>query len=361
MGSVEERINELEEELRTTKYNKATAKAVGILKAKIAKLRSEQELQTRKSQGIRGPSYGVKKTGDATALLVGFPSVGKSTLLNALTNAESKVGAYEFTTINVIPGMMEYKGAKIQLLDVPGIVTGATQGRGRGREVLSVIRNADIVIIIVDKAWQAQAIRNELYAAGMRLDKNPPNVVIKRKAYGGLIITSTVKLSLGEEYIRELMNEMGLHNASVLFRQDVTIEELIDAVTGNRIYTPSITLFNKIDEPGAEEEREKLGQCISISAERGLNLNILREEVFKRLEIARVYMKKAGEEPDMEEPLVLRKDHTISGVCKKIHREFLKRFQYARVWGKSARFEGQKVGLDHRLHDGDVVELHLSR
>src|SRR3989344_7851950 len=134
----EERIRELEEELKKTPYNKATQHHIGLIKAQIAKLREKIEKKAAGRGATKG--YTIKKTGDATVVLVGYPSVGKSTLLNKLTNAESKVASYEFTTLQVIPGLMEYKNAHIQVLDVPGVVKGAAAGTGRGKEGVSAMR-----------------------------------------------------------------------------------------------------------------------------------------------------------------------------------------------------------------------------
>ena len=103
--------------------------------------------------------FNVRKSGDASVILVGLPSVGKSTLLNALTNANSRALFYQFTTLTAVPGMMEYNGSKIQILDLPGIVEGASKGRGLGRKVLSVARNADLVLMILD-VFSARTFRD---------------------------------------------------------------------------------------------------------------------------------------------------------------------------------------------------------
>ena len=126
-----EKIKEIEELISKTKYNKSTQRAVGLYKAQLAKLK---EKQASRGKGKKGEGYAVRKTGDGTVVLLGFPSVGKSTLLNAITNSESRVGAYAFTTLTVIPGTLEYKYAKIQVLDVPGVVHGAAAGTGRTYE-----------------------------------------------------------------------------------------------------------------------------------------------------------------------------------------------------------------------------------
>jgi uncharacterized protein len=185
-SAFDRKVKELEDELRKTKYNKSTQGHIGLIKAKLAKLKEDQ---VKKASGKgKTEGYSVRRTGDGTAILVGFPSVGKSTLLNALTNANSPVGAYSFTTLTCIPGLLEYKHAKIQVLDVPGIVQGAATGRGRGKEVLACAQSADLVMMIVD-AFNPQhlnVIQKEIYETGLRLNQKLPIVKIAKKSKGGI-------------------------------------------------------------------------------------------------------------------------------------------------------------------------------
>jgi small GTP-binding protein len=349
-------IKRIEEELATTKYNKATQKHFGVLKAKLAKLKEES---AKKTGGAQGLGYGLKKQGDATALLVGFPSVGKSTLLNELTNAESKVAAYDFTTLVVVPGTLHYRDAFIQIFDIPGLVEGASEGKGRGKEVMSVARSGDLILLILDarKAReQMEIMERELYDAGFRLNEKPPQVTIKRKATGGYDIASSVKLThLDKETIKSILQEFKILSADVLIRQDVTADQLIDCILGNRTYIPVITVVNKIDIAQPTE----LGRpYIAISAEQGVNIDRLKDAIWEGLGFVRIYLKKIGKDPDMNEPLILRGSTTARTVAERIHRELARKFIYARIWGPSAKFPGQKVGLNQQLQDGDVVEFH---
>ena len=159
-----DQIKSLKAEISATPHHKGTEHYIGRLRAKIARLEDQLFSKRLKSGGGGGSGYAVGKSGDATVVLVGLPSVGKSTLLNQLTDAKSKTAHYPFTTLTVIPGMMSYRGAQIQMLDVPGLISGAAVGRGRGKEVLSVVRIADLILFLVDSENidQAEVVIKEL-------------------------------------------------------------------------------------------------------------------------------------------------------------------------------------------------------
>lgn len=346
--SIEEEIKRLEEEIRNTPYNKATEHHIGRLKAKLAKLKEEARKSRAKGQG-----FFIKKAGDASVAIIGPPSVGKSTLLNALTNANSKVANYAFTTTKIIPGMMEYEGCQIQLLDLPGIIYGASAGKGRGREIIAMARVVDLILIVVDvfTVNEIDFIKKELWNAGIRINEKPPDVIIKKKDRGGINIEFSKKCKLSYETAKAIIMEY-MSNADVVIREDINEEQLIDAILGNRVYLPSIVAINKID---VDSKISKIKDAIYISAKEGYGLEELKKKMFEKLELIRVYMKPNGKIE--EKPMVLKKGATIKDVCIKLHRDFLKNFKFAIIEGPSADFSRQRVGLNHKLEDGDIVTI----
>jgi small GTP-binding protein len=357
-----EKIQAIEEEMKRTQVHKHTEHHVGLLKAKLARLRAEQEHSQGSKQG--GPGFELKKGGDVTAVLIGLPSVGKSTILNGLTNAKSKVAPYAFTTLTVVPGLLEHEGARIQILDLPGIISGAATGTGRGKRVLSVAKNADLILLILDvfQPDQLSVLKKELYEIGIRLNTQPPNVTINKSSEGGLGITATRPLTkLTESTARAILNIYKINHGNVVIREDITDDQLIDLVTGNRRYIPSITILNKIDLVSPRyvaEAKKRIGEdLIPISADQNINLDKLKEAIYDRLKLIKVYLKPRNGSPDLEEPLIVTAGSTISDVCLKIHRKFAGEAKYALVSGKSVRFSPQRVGMDHVVQDRDIVTI----
>ena len=364
-SAYDRKVKELEEELSTTKYNKKTQGHIGLVKAKLAKLKEEYQKKAAAKGG--GQGFSVRRTGDATVIMVGFPSVGKSTLLNAITNANSPVGAYAFTTLTCIPGLLEFNHSKIQVLDVPGIVEGAATGRGRGREVLACAQSADLVIILLDvfNPQHFEVVKREIYETGLRINQKPPQVKISKKLRGGIDLGLTIKLTkISEETIKGILKEFRLENSSIVIREDITDDQLIDVIEGNKRYVPGITVLNKIDmvdEKELEKIKNEVKPDICISAENRINTEELKELIFKRLEFIRVYCKETGKKADMNVPLIMRKSNTLRDVCTKLHKDFVSKFRFARIWGKSARFPGMPVRrLEHVVEDKDIVEIHLT-
>ncbi len=354
MGSAD-KLKELEEELARTQKNKATEFHIGILKSKIAHLK--KAIAAPKKSGVSTASFDVKKSGDATVVFIGLPSTGKSTMLNALTGAKSKTAAYAFTTLTVVPGALDYRGAKIQLLDLPGIIAGAKEGSGRGREVLAVARNADLVLLLVDvfDPYYRPKLVEELEGIGLRIDKSPPNVLIHPKLRGGINIHSTVPIThLNDRMVIGILHEHGIHNAEVMLRQDCTVDEFIDVLVGTRKYPVSITVLNKIDLVQPAFLKAIPYKFVPIAAEKGLGIEDLKAAIWDKLKMIRIYTKRRSEEADSV-PMMMRYGSTVGDACERLHRDLKKLFRYAQVWGPSAKFPGQKVGLEHVLQDGDVL------
>ena len=260
-GSIQKKIEELENEMARTQKNKATNYHLGTLKAKIAKLKSELiNGPGGKSAGTKNAERGfdVTKSGDTRIGLVGFPSVGKSTLLTSLTGTRSEAAAYEFTTLTCIPGTMKYKGARIQVLDLPGIIEGAADGKGRGRQVISTARTCNLILIVLDSAkpvTHKKIIEQELFSFGIRINQQPAQIKFVKKEKGGIGYQEQVPQTKGmnADVARLVCKEYRISCAEIILREDVTVDQFIDVLEGNRAYIPVLYVFNKIDAITIEE------------------------------------------------------------------------------------------------------------
>jgi uncharacterized protein len=349
MDTINEQIEAIQEVLRITPHHKATNGFIGAMRAKIARLKDrEMDELTPLRQGSAGrTSFAVRKQGDATVVLVGPPSSGKSTLINQLTNAESKVAPYAFTTVTVVPGMLKFNEAYIQILDIPGLIEGAKEGKGKGKEVLSVARGADLLIVMtdVDRVDLIGKMFTELEGAGIRINQEKPKVLIEKKTEGGLEIYSNLKQKIDKETIKEIAREYGIKSGTITLKEKLSYDRLFDAFSTNRVYVPAIFVINKVDmEPNYKNLIE--GEYVAISADRGAGISDLIVEIWNALKFVTVYLVKPDEDLTDGNPIIMKSGETLKDVAIKIGPDFAERAKLVKIWGPGAKFPGQEVSFE---------------
>jgi len=310
--AIPEKIKALESMLAIMPKHKGTDKLRGQLRSKLSKLKSESEKKGGAER--RGSLFYVKPEGTAQVLLLGFPNVGKSQLVLALTNANAEVADYPFTTRKPIPGMMPFENIQIQLVDAPPIDLEI------GEAWLSpMVRNADALIIMVG------------------LDGDP------------LAQMEGVLSKLEEMRIEP----MGFEGETIHGGEEGVFER-----------KRALIAANKLDLEGIKDKDEMLKErygrsfpVFPLSAQEGIGLEELKRGIFGALDIMRVYTKPPGKKPDFTEPVILKKGSTVEDAGYTVHKDFVKKMKFARIWG-SEKYQGQMVKKDYVLHDGDVIEFH---
>jgi len=283
-----------------------------------------------------------------------------------MTGTESEVAAYEFTTLTCVPGIFYHKGAKIQLLDLPGIIEGAKDGKGRGKQVISTAVSCSVILVVLDvmkPLIQKKKIEYELEGFGIRLNKKPPNIVFKKKEKGGIALSVAPGFELqdcDEDAIKGVLNEYRLMNCQFRINCNANIDEVIDVIEGNRKYCPCLYVMNKIDQITIEELDliAEIPHHVPICAHHEWNLDGLADKIWEYMALYRIYTKPKGQIPDYTAPVILPADRNkMEDFCMRIHRTLLAQFKFALVWGKSAKHNPQRVGKDHELCDEDVVQI----
>ncbi|BCS90828.1 MAG: GTPase Obg [Candidatus Micrarchaeota archaeon] len=354
-----EKLKDLEERKKKIVKNKATEDGYYHIARLIAK--TKEEIQRASRQGSTSYGFSVKKTGDKTVALVGFPSAGKSSLINVLTSVNSKTAEYAFTTTEVIPGMLIYKDAHIQILDLPGIIENAATGRGNGKAVLAAVRATDLICIVLDvnDYTKIDNILEELRRMHIYINKRKPDIKIEQKSSGGINITG--KASVNKNEIIYILKSISIYNADVIINDPVDAEEFISIVYNNAKYVNAICALNKIDlNESYNEIADQISkryniEVIPISVMKDINIDKLKEAIFRNLNIIRVYTRsKLEDEPT---PMILDKGSTVYDAAKKIHSELAREMRYAYITGRSVKFSMQKVSPQHVLEDGDIITI----
>ncbi len=258
-------------------------------------LLTEIENTRVRSSAVHRDSIAVRREGAAQIALVGPPNVGKSSILQALSEIQIKTGDYPFTTLRPVPALTRVHGVLVQLVEIPGLIGGASDDKGGGRALLGVLRSADAIVFCARAAYPTndlKAVRHELAAAG--IDK--PAILAVTRADEGT---------------------------------DADIERL-------RAAFPDLEL-------------------VPVSILDPQTLDNLRDRIWQLTRLIRIYLRTNGSTD--EEPLALPIDATIADVANWVHSELGASFTGARIWGPSARFDGQRVGREHVVQDTDTVEI----
>ncbi len=302
----EEKIVALEEMLAIMPHHKGTDHLRAELRSRIAKL---TQLAAKKS-GAQRASMVIEREGAAQVAVIGLPNAGKSQLVCSITNASPTVAEYPFTTYTVTPGMMEFENIQIQLLDTPPLAPQAIEWW-----LPPLLRRADAFLLMVDLNNAPLAQMESLIE---QLEK--------------------MRISIGIDQSEE---------EKILSRKK------------------ALLAGNKVDLPGARENytalQNKYGNqlpMLAISAREKIGLEELKLKIFQVLDIIRVYTKIPGQKPDLNDPIILERGSTLADAASAVHKDFLAKLKYARLWG-SGKHDGIMVKRDHIMQDGDIIELHL--
>ncbi|MBS3162572.1 50S ribosome-binding GTPase [Candidatus Woesearchaeota archaeon] len=346
--TIPEKLTALEEMLRVGPNHKSAENLRAEIKSKISKLREQLE-KNRQTKGSSKATFTVKKEGAAQVILASVTNAGKSSLLATLTNAKPLVAEYKFTTTRPEHGILNYHGILIQLIELPGIFEGCAY-KGEYPTFFGMVRSTDLVIFLIDptlnESDQIELLQSEFEKAQIKLNAKRPKVFIKRQGTGGIEYMGARYFKFDLSDATKMLITHGYHNAVVTAFEDVSLEDLADVLNESIVYLPLLIIRTKSDIKGD-----------GISTKTKKNIEKLKDEIFQTLKLIRVYTKSPGKKHDWP-PVALHDGDKIVTLAKVIHKDFIKRFSFSRIWGKSAKHDGQKVGLEHDLMDEDIVEIH---
>jgi len=329
------------------------------LSKKIASIRNDVEKQKEQAKKGGGISYNVKKEGAGQIVIIGMPNSGKSTVLKAVTGADVEIAPHEFTTTKPEIGTINFKGARVQLVEVPALIEGSSEGKANGTQFLSIIRNADAVIVVLDaeKAEEEfRTLKTELVKAKIRMNEKKPDIRVEQSEYGGISIAGKQFLKMPLDKFEQLLKSLGFHKASVVLNEELkSPEKLLQALDEGIVYKRAIAILNA--KKWLQAKKPDFGSGFEAIAFESAAVEELKKKIFALLEKVIVYTKKPGQPADYNEPLVLRKGTTVEDFAGMLHKDFARNMKYVKVWG-SSKFEGQRVSKDYHLQDFDTIEIY---
>ncbi len=363
----EEKLQKLKEFYALIPKHKGTEKMEKFIKRRMAELREEIERRKARKKS-RGPTLFVEKRGAAQLALVGYTNSGRSTILASLTNARVEVSSNPFTTLRPVEGMMEFKGAQIQVVETPPLIQGG-QG-GPSNLAIAIAGNADVLGLVVnaleDPSSQVDELIGLLESRGISLERPSGRVRIRRsRAAPTIIIVNKGKILDGNERdVRKLLSSYGIDRAWVEIEGKVTLEDVEEAVFGEKKYKPFIVFITRTDLLRATSVIEGIEQkygdkaVMIIPFPRGLpSKDEIGEAIIRELGLIRVFTKSRNEKKPSDRAVILSRGSTVLDLAGIIHQSFRERFRYAKVWSDRLPYSPMKVGPDFILEDMDIVEI----
>ena len=365
----EAKIRALEDFYSSIPKHKGNEKLRVNIKRKLSNLKIEVE--NKKKRSSRSSSYGasLKKTGAAQIVILGHTNVGKSSLLATLTNAKPQIANYEYTTTKPIQGMLEFENLSFQLIEAPALMPQNVENKAWNAQTLAIAQNSDGLILMIDisenSTYQLKSIINHLEDFGISISKPKFEVeILRERARGIQIMLSGKLLDCNLKDVEKLAQSYGIRNALLKIFGETKLEDIENALLENkRIYKSAIILANKTDKAKKNTEDLKVNihnyiPLLEISCEDKNNLEEVAPTIFKTLGIIRIYTKEPGTPPTSNMPFILKSGSSVFRLAKEIHSDFYRDFKYARIWGPSSKYPGEKVGGTHILKDGDTIEIH---
>lgn len=254
---------------------------------------------SRARSGVKSRDrFQVPREGDRQIVLLGSPNAGKSSLLQGLTGRQLRVADYPFATLSPTAAILNIKGACLQLVEIPGLIEGADEQHGNGRALAAAARSADHRVVVAD-------------------------------------------LTAGPAEVRALLTEVEA--------KDLDYEQIILA-----------TRYDEASQEVYREWQEAFPDWIILpcSPALGLGLEEIKEALWELCGLVRVYCASPAGVAE-EKPVLLDRGATLADFARAIHKELAKTCRFGKVWGDSARFPGQRLGLDHVLQEGDKIWLEI--
>jgi ribosome-interacting GTPase 1 len=335
-----ERLQCLKEMLRTIPKHKGTEHLQADIKTRIKAI--TDEMSGPKKGGTRtGPVTTIPPEGAAQVALIGPPNSGKSSLHDKLTGSHAEIGPYPHTTHLPQPGMLPYQDMHFQLIDLPPISSTYMENW-----MPNAVQPARAALLVVDLGL-AGCVEN-VVAIQDRLEQK--RITLMDDWNGRLPQGYLATVPEGEVTVSQSKSQPA--------------DEADDLDDPFRLYLPTILVATKCEVNTDMDEIEILEDlagrrypAIAVSTAAEIRLEQIGQLLFRGLGIVRVYTKIPGRPPDLGTPYTVMEGETVLDVARLVHREIAESLRFARIWG-SSKFDGQQVGKDHEVRDGDILELH---